>query len=68
MPYEGYAKDFFGKIELSSHLVLLTVDTIKSLIISPVYVTICKNPRVKFLHNSFMLWISCSDKLVITYV
>lgn len=50
------------------HLILFAVDTIKSLIVSSVNVSIGKNPRVELLHYCFVLRICCPDELVISYV
>lgn len=50
------------------YLIFLTVNTVKTLIVSLVNVTIGKNPRIKFLHNFFMLGVSCSNELVICNV
>lgn len=50
--------------KLKIDLVLLTVHTIKALVISSVNVTTAEDPGVKLLHNSFVIWICCANELV----
>ena len=52
----------------NTNLIFLTVNTVKPFIISSVYVTVCENSSVKLFHDSFMLCISGSDELIISYI
>lgn len=50
------------------YLIFLTINTVQSLIVGTVDITIGKNLRIEFLDNGFMIGIGCANELVIRYV